>query len=356
MARRNRNFSTFSLSFIDAMSCGLGAVILLFMIINHAAHVRAQGGERNVAANLSQLEAEVLERRQAVEKLAAALEQARQRTEAARARARQLQASLETDKQRDKSAAQTRKHIAALKKELKNIQTRVEQLRQQAEKGNATRKRRGEGHRIYLTGLRITGSHILILVDASTSMLAKNIVNIIIRRNLGAAAKLESDKWQRTVETVDWVTTQVPASSKFQIYTFNDDTQSVLEATTGQWLSTNSGARLTKAVQALTEVVPSGGTNLREAFLAASRLSPLPDNIYLITDGLPTQGAEPTSGAVSAEQRMEYFRAAVQAVPPGVSVHVMLMPMEGDPMAASAFWALALGTNGSFLSPSVDWP
>jgi len=30
--------------------------------------------------------------------------------------------------------------------------------------------------------------------------------------------------------------------------------------------------------------------------------------------------------------------------------------MEGDPMAASAFWQLALSTNGAFIAPSEDWP
>ena len=36
MARRNRTFTTFSLSFLDIMSCGFGAVVLVFMIIDHS--------------------------------------------------------------------------------------------------------------------------------------------------------------------------------------------------------------------------------------------------------------------------------------------------------------------------------
>jgi hypothetical protein len=30
--------------------------------------------------------------------------------------------------------------------------------------------------------------------------------------------------------------------------------------------------------------------------------------------------------------------------------------MEGDPMAASAFWRLAQTTRGSLISPAEDWP
>jgi len=30
--------------------------------------------------------------------------------------------------------------------------------------------------------------------------------------------------------------------------------------------------------------------------------------------------------------------------------------MEGDPLAASAYWQLALASRGSLISPSRDWP
>jgi len=32
------------------------------------------------------------------------------------------------------------------------------------------------------------------------------------------------------------------------------------------------------------------------------------------------------------------------------------MPLEGDPSAAAVFWQLAQYTQGSFLTPSKDWP
>jgi hypothetical protein len=37
-------------------------------------------------------------------------------------------------------------------------------------------------------------------------------------------------------------------------------------------------------------------------------------------------------------------------------VNVILLPMEGDPLAPGAFWTLARRTNGAFLSPARDWP
>ena len=40
----------------------------------------------------------------------------------------------------------------------------------------------------------------------------------------------------------------------------------------------------------------------------------------------------------------------------GIPVNIILMPLEGDPSAAAVFWQLAQYTQGSFLTPSKDWP
>ena len=76
--------------------------------------------------------------------------------------------------------------------------------------GDRLRSFIGDGDRQYLTGLKVGGRRILILVDASASMLDETIVNIIRRRNLPLIAGIQADKWQQAVATVDWVTTQIP--------------------------------------------------------------------------------------------------------------------------------------------------
>ena len=107
----------------------------------------------------------------------------------------------------------------------------------------------------------------------------------------------------------------------------------------------------------LRKIVPSGGTSLENAFASLQQLSPTPDNIFLITDGLPTQGASPPRGTkVSGRERQKLYRRAIKALPRGVPVNIILAPMEGDPMAASEFWQLAQISNGAFMSPSRDWP
>jgi hypothetical protein len=355
MRQRRRAFDTFSLSFVDCMCCGLGAVVLLFMVINHASEVRATEANREVAHRVSRLESQVLDTRRAVQSLNAMLKKAKEKTEALQSRAVALAASFNTRNSAN-GAHERREHIIALQDELKAIQLRLEDLRAQAAKGDAIRTYAGEGDRQYLTGLKVGGRHILILVDASASMLDHTLVNIIRRRNMEDIAKRASAKWQRAVETVDWITTRVPATARFQIYAFNTRARPVLEDTADRWLRTDGGSRLTAAVRALNGVVPDGGTSLQLAFTVAGRLSPRPDNIYLITDSLPTQGATTHTGTVSGDERLAYYREALGVLPPGVPVNVILFPMEGDPLAASVLWQLAQVSGGAFLSPSRDWP
>ena len=100
-----------------------------------------------------------------------------------------------------------------------------------------------------------------------------------------------------------------------------------------------------------------GGTNLYTACAAIDHITSPPDNIFLITDGLPTQGSKAPSGnTVSGKQRLKLFNEAAERLSGRVPLNIILMPMEGDPLAASAFWKLAQATDGAFLTPSEDWP
>jgi len=355
MARRRRGFQQFSMSFLDCMSCGLGAVILLFMVINHSTEVRATDTNRDVADNVSTLESEVLEKRQARKQLAAALEETERKLKAAKAQAASLEVAVE-DQDKDKVADNSEDRIASLQAELKSLESEVQELSKQSDKGDATRSFTGDGDRQYLTGLKVGGRRILILVDSSASMLGGTILDVIRRRNMDTATKLRSAKWQRALSTVDWITTQVPVSSQFQLYAFNTEAKAVLSGTDGSWQSAAGGTKLTAAVQALRKVVPADGTSLVNAFSAAGRLNPTPDSIFLVIDSLPTQGSKTRSGKVDGNQRAKYYREALRALPRGVPVNVILFPMEGDPLAPSAYWQLAQGSGGSFLSPSDDWP
>jgi hypothetical protein len=188
-------------------------------------------------------------------------------------------------------------------------------------------------------------------------MLDDTIVNIIRRRNLPDEVKIRAEKWQRAVRTVDWLATQIPRDSEFQIYTFAEEAGPVVPGTEGEWLDGGDAQVLDRAVQHVRQVVPRGGTSLWHGFRALEQMRPPPDNLILLADSLPTRGeAAPGKGTVSPRDRLRLFSRAVDELRPGIPVNVILFPMEGDPMAASAYWKLALGTGGSYLSPPEDWP
>jgi hypothetical protein len=86
-------------------------------------------------------------------------------------------------------------------------------------------------------------------------------------------------------------------------------------------------------------------------------MRPAPDNVYLLVDGLPTQGKKPPGRTtISAKDRLKLFEEATRDLSSRIPMNVILFPMEGDPMAPSAYWKLAMTTGGSYLCPSPDWP
>ena len=112
--------------------------------------------------------------------------------------------------------------------------------------------------------------------------------------------KRKSKKWQQAIATVDWITARFPEKSSYQIYGFSEISAPVLPNTEKKWLKVANIKQLEMAFDNMRKIVPSGGSSLENAFLAVASFNPPPDNIYLITDGLPTLGSsKPTSTVVS---------------------------------------------------------
>jgi hypothetical protein len=187
-------------------------------------------------------------------------------------------------------------------------------------------------------------------------MLSDSIVNVIRRRNMSDESKKSSPKWQRAVKTTEWLIAQMPEASQYQIYTFNNSSGSI-NHDDGVWRNTRDKAGLDNSISQLRKIVPAGGTNLSKAFKALKSFNAPPDNIFLITDGLPTQGNKKQKNmTISGIDRIQLFQESLKELPSRVPVNILLFPMEGDPVAAASYWRLAISTNGSFISPSRDWP
>jgi hypothetical protein len=159
------------------------------------------------------------------------------------------------------------------------------------------------------------------------------------------------------VSSVDWLTAQLPPGAKFQVYFFNETAGPAIPGTQNRWLDAADVQQLDEVVRRMRQTLPEKGTSLHRAFEALRLMDPAPDNLFLLTDGLPTMGTDrPWSSRVSGEARLRLFDEAIRLLPSRVPVNIILYPMEGDPAAASAFWRLATFTKGSFICPSRDWP
>jgi hypothetical protein len=189
-------------------------------------------------------------------------------------------------------------------------------------------------------------------------MLDETVVNVIRLRNMPESRRRSAEKWRRAVATVDWIASQLPGKGKFQIYAFNTQAKPLVPGSAGKWLDASDPNALNGAIRELRKIVPQDGTSLENAFAVIGELSPKPDSLILVTDSLPTQGATaPTiRKTVDGDQRLKIFEKALTRLPAGIPVNVILLPMEGDPMAPTAYWALTRRTGGIFLSPARDWP
>ena len=365
MARKRRQFNAFSLSFLDIMSCGFGAVVLLFMIINHGTQSHTQEVNKTRLSEAKRLSEQVLEGKRELVRIQNALKQAEDELKVSTGDAQKVIESIAEVElamsDLEKTTLAKQEAVEKLKSDLQVQEDEAARLRGSVEsfdnEGEALRSFAGDGNRQYLTGLRMGGRRILVLLDSSASMLDDTIVNIIRRRNLPDYQKLQSEKWRRAVRTMDWIATQIPKTSLFQMYTFNTEAQPLLRGTEGEWLETERGKHLNAAIDNLNKVIPNGGTSLHAAWDAILEMDPMPDNVILIVDGLPTQDrSKPKGGSVSARDRAKLFNDALGEMPGPFPVNIILLPMEGDPGASASYWRMAMQSGGSYMAPSADWP
>ncbi len=364
MARRQ--FSVFNLSFLDVISCGFGAVILFFMIINSQVKSRSDQASSELQSETKLLEEQIFDEQKQLVRLNNSLEKTEKENTLIQGSVSELQEKIE---ELLKEIEFYENNSLASENDIKRLQSDIQQLMESNKRmsaqaaleasnpGTLLRDFIGDGNRQYLTELKLSGKHVLFLVDASASMLGRTYVNVIRYRNMQDSQKVKAPKWRQTVNSVDWLTTRLTEGTNFQIYTFNESTVSAIKDSEGDWLEVTDGTTIAKAMNELRSTIPQNGTSLIKAFEMIDNLEPRPDNIFLLTDGLPTQGRRDSSPGtmVKPEQRIRYFDQAVRELPP-IPVNVLLFPMDGDPFAAEAYWRLAIRSKGSFMAPSRDWP
>ncbi len=362
---RRRQATPFSLSFLDIIFCGFGAVVLLVMILHgqvlqkrEEKKVDMQGELDRVTALYDFARAHLTKQRNDVmvtELKEGELQvQVNQLLLKIRETQQQIGETIESTREQEHAIKAIEKEKAALENAKKILESRKFKKRKP---GGRIIGFAGDGQRQYLTGLKLGGKRTLILIDASASMLDETIVNIVRRKLMSAASRRRAPKWRRAVRSLHWLVANLRSNKHFQVYYFNTEARPVIVGTDGQWLDTDDANRLESAIAAVRQLAPENGTSLHRALGVARRLNPAPDSIVLLTDGLPTQGVQATgANKISAQDRLKLFEAAIARLPARIPINTLLFPMEGDPTAAEAFWRLALKTDGSFITPSRDWP
>ncbi len=361
MARR-RTFEVFTLSFLDTICCGFGAVILFYTILSAQAGAARLKEHDVLSAEVDRVREEVLTGERNLAVLRDTLTRTRNEFASATRETNRIVTELESRREQlssyDAETVARREHIEKLKADIRSL----EEGKRRLEAGSPERAPLGQQvsgrsavERRYINGLILRGQHILILLDVSASMLHEDLVGILRLRNQDDAHKRAAAKWRRAVAITDWLMAQVPAAHSYQVLTFNTHAQPLVAG--AGWVSGGDVAARARGMQALETLVPANGTSLYNAFAAARSLSPQPDQIVLITDGLPTQGK--TQGLrryVNSAERMRLFDEALSQLPEKVPVDCVLLPMQGDLQAAHRFWHLARVTDGAMLMPSKDWP
>jgi len=357
-ARAQRRPEGFNLAFLDIMSCGLGAIILIFMLVKY--HAETPG------VDTRQLESQLAGLRDEINAIAAANRALESQLEALK---RELQQAARSATQAGRSGAAAAAELVELTREIGELEQALAQRRREAEAAQTASTTDDKLEQDHLIGLRVEGKRLLIMLDNSASMADERLLDIIKTKAAGAAAQQAAPKWQRALEIARWLIERVPEDSKYMVARYNDNADFVHAK---QWLSGgDAGARAT-VLQALQELHPHEATNLHAALQFIKRSRVKPTDIYLITDSLPTKGHEILSATqrrracgsfsrsastVSGECRLELFYASINRFADNrARVNTVLLPIEGDPEAAYAYWLWSASTTGMLVSPANSWP
>jgi len=330
------------------MACGLGAVILIFLIIKHNLDYGVVESD-TLATELETLEREVELLRQVV-------------SETSERNAEQQKLGDDLDSRRQSAEIA----LAAIDQRLTEQSQENAELNESLEE-QATLKAAEivadttTGEEEYLLGLRVEGDRIAILIDHSGSMTHEKLVDVFQAKVGSSAERQRGPKWQRAKRATRWLLNRVPEQSSVVVVGFSESAD-VLG--TGAWGRLSDADNLERTLTDLESLVPDGATNLQAAFEAIDRLGPAPTDVYLITDGLPTKVTGRTrrcarGETISPRCRLELFSDMTRSARTQLArlhLNVVMLPLEGDWEAANAYWNVAVATGGLLISPPQSWP
>ena len=373
-AVRRQSAVSFGLSFLDVLCCGLGASVLLLLVVKH-------GPVDSIISELGLLETKLTEVQQDIAIKSDTKDELAQillETESdliqqnSRDSAKQTVSNLQARRLADllRELSENRKKLASEQRELAKVAQ--QKLPESTEKPPQVTNK-------HLTGLLVNSNYVLIMLDASASMLAESLIEIIRIRASSSEVKLNARKWSRARSAALWVYDAIPEDANFQLLTFSDEVHDSLgnpasSTNNFEWLKKEDSQDAKNQLQdRLDAVIPHGPTDLKSGLEVAAAFSPKPLQIILITDGLPTKpgntklsrirscpGEVPgKTPLLTPACRASIFRNTLDATKrklAQVRVDTVLFPLEGDSNAIHHYATLSHQFGGRVLSPIAEWP
>lgn len=363
----------FGLSFLDVLSCGLGAAVLLLLILKHgvsdttmdspkdvaARHVKVQQQLDDKLAEKAALEAELFVSQ---EQLLTAVDRREALTEEQKKNREELMHQLN-------ALSQARTELETARETVTDLKAQREAQLVATEETEAVAGQTGQ-----LGGIKVQPEGVVVLLDRSASMLDHSLVEIVRLRAAHSHYRQTASKWVTARNTVSWAFKHVNHGSTFQVLSFSESVSDLSGATiapgsTLTWRKRGDlGSTLREVRQSIEKTEADGPTNLEAAFHFISTLSPKPEQVILITDGLPTvpgsarlrsiRGCS-SPARLSPECRARIFDRAVslfQRELPKTEINIILLPLEGDAGAMRKYWNFASNTGGRVLTPAPGWP
>ena len=347
----------FNLAFLDVMACGLGAVLMILILVKFNAFTSIPMDEiERLKQELAALESQKENTEKSIDEVNDKVAMETSSLEELKERMEQLKIQQDDNKKalRDKIAV-----VASLEKSVAAAAPK---------QSDDLLKLKGDGEENYIVGLKVEGRHIGILIDKSASMTEEALIGVIKSKISGVAIRKSSHKWQRTVRITKWLLARLPKESKVSVVAYSDTAASL--GTRPVYTSKFSQSVITLAKE-VDKLVPENGTNLQTALNTIKKAMPNMTDLYVITDGLPTLG-ERSSGlesfakcgsffgkskTITGECRLRLFEHTIKtSAPKGVTTNIILLPLEGDPAAYQSYWAWAASTGGMVISPAGSWP
>jgi len=137
-ARARRGFNVFSLSFLDIMSCGFGATILVFLIMDHASEVHSREVNRDLIGEVNFLEREIREGQQDLTELRNTIALVDQSMVEAKGRSEEILREITRRREElashDQDTLASSEHINRLKADLRQLEEQNQRLRAEGER------------------------------------------------------------------------------------------------------------------------------------------------------------------------------------------------------------------------------